>query len=161
MSGKTKLTNMNPIIQTVLDAHFPGMAKPVVMDEDDRWAFAIAELRAEVRNLRAENAALRNYLERAGWGPCNAAACNCNGWHKVRASRDEIELEAKNAALQSRLETERKLAKEWRNEMRQSLDVRAIVGELRAILATDSACGIDGERLRDLLRRLEEPQTGE
>jgi len=52
------MSKPHPIIQTVLDAHFPGMAKPV-MDEDDRWAFAIAELRAEVRNLRAENLALR------------------------------------------------------------------------------------------------------
>ena len=46
--------------------------------------------------------------------------------------------------------------------LRQSPDMRAIVGELRAILATDGACGIAGERLRDLLRRLDEsPNQGE
>ncbi len=53
------MNKSHPIIQTVLDAHFPGVAKPVVMDEDDRWAFAIAELRAELTRLRSENAALR------------------------------------------------------------------------------------------------------
>ncbi len=90
-----EITSMNPIIQTVLDAHFPGVAKPVTMDESD--------ITAELTRLRAENAALR---ERA--------------------------------------------------------DVRAIVGELREIGDTlEHDAGLGRIRLRDLLRRLEEPQTGE
>lgn len=37
---------------------------------------------------------LRGYLEDAGWGECNIPACNCNGWHKLRQSREERELTA-------------------------------------------------------------------
>ncbi len=45
------MSKPHPIIQTVLDAHFPGVAKPVTMDESD--------ITAELTRLRAENAALR------------------------------------------------------------------------------------------------------
>ncbi len=54
MSGKTKLTNMNPIIQTVLDAHFPGVAKPIMSLEDE-----ITALAAELRTRTTERDAWR------------------------------------------------------------------------------------------------------
>ncbi len=61
--------------------------------------------------------------------------------------RDELtRLRAENAAL------------------RERSDMRAIVGELREIdrhLEEDIGCDDAHRLLRDLLRRLEEPQTGE
>jgi hypothetical protein len=42
---------------------------------------------------------LREYLELAGWGPCNIPACNCNGWHQLRSTQLEKELTAELASL--------------------------------------------------------------
>jgi len=42
---------------------------------------------------------LLGYLEQAGWGPCDIAACNCGGWHKLRESQDERALRAEVARL--------------------------------------------------------------
>lgn len=59
------------------------------------------------RLLEEERDKLLGYLERAGWGPCNAAACNCNGWHKVRQSKDERELEEERDKLKTAIRTHR------------------------------------------------------
>lgn len=45
--------------------------------------------------LWQENAKLREALERAGWGLCDIPACNCGGWHQMRPSRMESELQSR------------------------------------------------------------------
>ena len=103
---------MNPIIQTVLDAHFPGVAKPVVMEESD-----------EIKAL-AHELCIRT------------------------AERDAL------AAMAA--------------GMRQSPDMRSIVGELRRVLAemgrlSDSGVSMPVKpvaMIADLVRRMEEPNQG-
>ncbi len=99
------MSKPHPIIQTVLDAHFPGVAKPVVMEESD-------EIEALAHELRIRT-----------------------------AERDAL------AAMAS--------------GMRQSPDMRDVVGHLRAIdMELGAAAYADARRrVRDLLRRLQEPQT--
>lgn len=63
-------------------------------------------------------------------------------------------------AIDKRLDALIEERKALKTDLRQRPELREIVGELRGILATDGACGITGERLRDLLRRLEEPNQG-
>lgn len=56
-----------------------------------------------IRAERAETDKLRGYLNRAGWGECNIPACNCNGWHQVRPSWTEGELESERDQLIARI----------------------------------------------------------
>lgn len=44
------------------------------------------------QELEAQLNKLKSCLERAGWGPCNIPACNCNGWHHLRESVEEHDL---------------------------------------------------------------------
>lgn len=58
----------------------------------DKIARDLNAITRATEELRRENDEFRRYLERAGWGPCNAPACNCKGWHHLRPARYEQEM---------------------------------------------------------------------
>jgi hypothetical protein len=104
--GETKWEGWSPTSDNI--NKLPEPLRQYIHDLETRCDPA-GELKAKILaederdSLRAENERLRGYLERAGWGPCNIPACNCNGWHQLRETRDERELKAESDSLRTRI----------------------------------------------------------
>lgn len=49
----------------------------------------ICLLLSHIESREREIERLKVYLDRAGWGPCNFPACNCNRWHLLRPFEQE------------------------------------------------------------------------
>lgn len=75
-----------------------GMSSDAESIKDITNLDAIEEILIGFPKCVAEIERLKVYLKRAGWGPCNIPACNCDGWHHLRESEEEIEA-YKQAAL--------------------------------------------------------------